>query len=317
MRPNTPAAARRVPFLHSPALRAAALLTAALALGACRHVPAPSGGALPPPATGAPAATVPADDNLNAVLWLQRSMEYRALSESIFRAATERLDAALADPAWDALVPAERSAAGDSRGLPPAVILDIDETVLDNSAYQARLVADGNEFSDPAWDAWVEERKAIAVPGAVAFTRAAAEKGITVFYISNRSAALAEATLANLRSEGLPVQHAEVFLGLGLQVPGCEQAGSGKTCRRQLVGRGHRVLMQFGDQLGDFAQPSANTPQQHAALHAGHRDWFGARWWVLPNPTYGSWESAAFNNDWRLPRSDRRAAKREALRLDR
>ena len=125
------------------------------------------------------------------------------------------------------------------------------------------------------------------MPGAVGFTQAAAAKGITVFYISNRSAALTGATLDNLRSQGLPVQHGEVFLGLGTQVPGCEQAGSGKTCRRQQVGRSHRVLMQFGDQLGDFVQPAANTPAQHAALHDRYRDWFGARWWVLPNPTYG------------------------------
>ncbi|MEN1941256.1 HAD family acid phosphatase [Luteimonas sp. MJ246] len=304
--------------------RTAVLLTLALALGACRHVPTAVEVGTPPAESGSPAAAatpapdaVPANDNLNAVLWMQRSMEYRAISETVFRAATGRLDAALADPSWDALVPAERAAAGDAAGLPPAVILDIDETVLDNSAYQARLVVDGTEFADPAWDAWVEERRAIAVPGAVAFTRAAAAKGITVFYISNRSAALAEATLANLRSEGLPVQREDVFLGLGLQVPGCEQSGSGKTCRRQSVGRGHRVLMQFGDQLGDFAQAAANTPEQQAALHDGYRDWFGDRWWVLPNPTYGSWEPAAFGNDWTQSRHERRARKREALRLDR
>ena len=293
--------------------RTATLLAAALALAGCRSLPADGA----PAAPGAPqAASVPADDNLNAVLWMQRSIEYRALSETVFRAATERLDAALADTSWDALVAAERTAAGDASSLPPAVILDIDETVLDNSAYQARLVVDGQEFTDPAWDAWVEERKAIPVPGAVAFTQAAAAKGITVFYVSNRSAALTDATLDNLRSQGLPVQHDGVFLGLGLQVPGCEQAGSGKTCRRQLVGRTHRVLMQFGDQLGDFVQPAANTPALREELHGQYRDWFGARWWVLPNPSYGAWEPAQFDNAWSLPRPERRARKRDALRTD-
>ncbi len=293
---------------------AAALLAAALALAGCRSLPADGA----PGASGATqAASVPADDNLNAVLWMQRSIEYRALSETVFRAATGHLDAALADPSWDALVAAERAAAGDASALPPAVILDIDETVLDNSAYQARLVVDGKEFTDPAWDAWVEERQAIPVPGAVAFTQAAAAKGITVFYISNRSAALTDATLDNLRSQGLPVQHDDVFLGLGMQVPGCEQAGSGKTCRRQLVGRTHRVLMQFGDQLGDFVQPAANTRAQHDALHGEYRDWFGTRWWVLPNPSYGAWESAQFNNERALPKDARRQRKRDALRTDR
>ena len=126
-----------------------------------------------------------------------------------------------------------------------------------------------------------------------------------------------DATLDNLRSEGLPVQREDAFLGLGLEVPGCEQAGSGKTCRRQLVGRGHRVLMQFGDQLGDFVQPAANTGQQHQELHGAYRDWFGARWWMLPNPTYGSWEAATFDNAGGLPREVRRQHKRDALRLDR
>ena len=294
-------------------LHTAALLAVALALAGCRTLPAPGDA----PQAAAPAQAVAADDNLNAVLWLQRSMEYRALSETVFRAAAERLDAALADPSWDALVPAERAAAGDASKLPPAIILDIDETVLDNSAYQARLVVDGKQFADPTWEAWVDERKAIPVPGAVALTRAAADKGVTVFYISNRNASQTGATLDNLRSQGLPVQHGEVFLGLGMEVPGCEQEGSGKTCRRQLVGRGHRVLMQFGDQLGDFAQASANTPEQHAALHAEFSDWFGERWWMLPNPTYGSWESASFNSDWSLPEDERRRHKRESLRLDR
>ena len=295
-------------------LYAITLLAAALALAGCRTVPAPPAEA---PAPSPAAQAVPANDNLNAVLWMQRSMEYRALTESVFRAASERLDAALADPAWDALVPAERTAAGDAAGLPPAIILDIDETALDNSAYQARMVVDGTEFSDATWDAWVEERQAIPVPGAVALTQAAAAKGITVFYVSNRSAALTEATLENLRSEGLPVQHGEVFLGLGMQVPGCEQQGSGKTCRRQLVGRGHRVLMQFGDQLGDFVQATANTPEQHATLHAEYRDWFGQRWWVLPNPSYGSWESAPSSGVRGLTPDQRRARKRDALRVDR
>ena len=294
-------------------LHTAALLVTALALAGCHTVPAAADTQQP----AVPAQAVPADDNLNAVLWLQRSMEYRALSETVFRAATERLDAALADPAWDALVPAERAAAGDASTLPPAIILDIDETVLDNSAYQARLVVDGKEFADPAWEAWVEERKAIPVPGAAAFTRAAADKGITVFYISNRLATQTDATLDNLRSQGLPVKDGGVFLGLGMEVPGCEQKGSGKTCRRQLVGRGHRVLMQFGDQLGDFVQAAANTPAQHDALHAEYRTWFGERWWVLPNPTYGAWEPAQFNGDWSLPRDERRQRKRDALRIDR
>ena len=292
------------------------LLCAALATGllaaACQPVRDPAPTAAPVGAT-APASAVPADDNLNAVLWVQRSAEYRAAAAQTYRAATDHLDAALKQADWDALVPEERG--NPARGLKPAVILDIDETVLDNSPYQARLVRDGAEYSDPTWDAWVEERKARALPGVVEFARAAHARGITLVYISNRAVHLKQATLDNLRSEGLPVADDGVFLGLGTVVADCEQDGSEKDCRRQLAGRQYRVLMQFGDQLGDFARVYDNTPAGRQALLDRYEDWFGERWWMLPNPTYGSWEPALFDNDWRQPREARRAAKRAALEV--
>ena len=266
-----------------------------------------------PPATTAAPATVPAHDNLNAVLWVQRSAEYRAAAAQAYRAAADHLDVALKQADWDALVPEERGNA--ARGLKPAVILDIDETVLDNSPYQARLVRDGAEYSDPSWDAWVEERKAKAVPGVVEFARAANARGITLVYISNRAVHLKQATLDNLRSEGLPVADDSVFLGLGTVVADCEQDGSEKDCRRQLAGRKYRVLMQFGDQLGDFARIYDNSPAGRQALLDRYDGWFGERWWMLPNPTYGSWEPALFDNDWRQPADARRAAKRAALEV--
>ena len=292
------------------------LICAALATGllatACQPVRDPAPTAAPVVAT-APASAVPADDNLNAVLWVQRSAEYRAAAAQTYRAATGHLDAALKQADWDALVPEERG--NPAGGLKPAVILDIDETVLDNSPYQARLVRDRAEYSDPTWDAWVEERKAKALPGVVEFARAANARGITLVYISNRAVHLKQATLENLRSEGLPVADDGVFLGLGTVVEGCEQDGSEKDCRRQLAGRQYRVLMQFGDQLGDFARIHDNSPAGRQALLDRYEGWFGERWWMLPNPTYGSWEPALFDNDWRQPRDARRAAKRAALEV--
>lgn len=262
-------------------------------------------------ATHEAVSALAADDNLNAVAWVQTSVEYRAISAQTYRAAARLLDRALAEPGWDALVPGER--AGAATGKPPAVILDIDETVLDNSPYQARLVADGAEYDEVSWDRWVSEKIAKPLPGVVEFTNAAHAKGITVLYLSNRAVHLQDATLANLRAVGLPVKDESVFLGLGMFIEGCEQVGSEKACRRQRVGRYYRVLMQFGDQLGDFVQVHANTPAGRNAQYAEHQGWFGERWWVLPNPTYGSWEPALFNNDFRQPRDARRAAKRAAL----
>ncbi|MDG2525411.1 5'-nucleotidase, lipoprotein e(P4) family [Stenotrophomonas sp. HITSZ_GD] len=292
-----------------------------LALGACKvqgpeGTPAAKPALAPSAAPKAPeqkpaAAGVAADDNLNAVLWMQRSEEYRALSEQTYRAAADRLDEALKQANWDALVPEERGNA--IKGLKPAVVMDVDETVLDNSPYQARLIRDNQEYDEVTWSNWVAEKKAKAVPGVVDFAKAASAKGVTILYISNRAQHLQEATLANLRAVGMPVADDSVFLGLGTFVKDCEQNGSEKNCRRRLAGQKYRVLMQFGDQLGDFVQVVANTPQGRGELLAQYDDWFGERWWMLPNPSYGGWEPAQFNNDYAQPREARRQAKRDAL----
>lgn len=294
-------------------------LCTVLALAACKRTdpaatpaastPAPAVAAATQPVPTTP--TAPADDNLNAVLWVQRSVEYQALSIQTYRAAADHLDAALKEKHWDALVPEERGNA--ATGLKPAVILDVDETVLDNSPYQARLIRDNAEYDEVSWDRWVAEKKAKAVPGVVDFAKAANAKGVTLLYVSNRAVHLKDATIANLKAVGLPVADDSVFLGLGTNVPGCEQNGTEKNCRRRLAGQQYRVLMQFGDQLGDFVQVVANTQADRERLLTQYRDWFGERWWMLAGPTYGSWEPALFNNDWQQPREARRAAKRAQL----
>ncbi|MCE5233813.1 MAG: HAD family acid phosphatase [Mizugakiibacter sp.] len=261
----------------------------------------------------APSAAVPADDNLNAVAWTQTAVEHDLVYREVYRDAEEKLAAALADPTWDALPRDER---GNSvASLPPAVILDIDETVLDNSPYAARLVRDGKEFDASSWALWCKEGIAKPLPGALAFTRAAAARGVAVFYLSNRTQDLNAATLANLRADGFPVAGEDSFLGLGTLVPGCAQVGSEKGCRRKLIAQRYRVLMQFGDQLGDFLDVLDNTPNGRVAAVQPYLDWVGQRWFVLPNPTYGSWEPALFGNDGAQPLPQRRAAKRAALRV--
>ncbi len=293
------------------------LLACTLAVSACKTV-APPGAtsveATPITATAASAEPqVAANDNLNAVDWMQRSAEYRASTETIYRAATARLDALLKDRAEDALAPDERGNA--AKDLPPAVVLDVDETVLDNSPYQARLIDGDAEYSDTTWDLWVAEKKAKAVPGALAFTQAAAKKGITVFYVTNRAVHLKDATIANLKALGFPLKDDNAFLGLGTFVKDCEQNGSEKLCRRKLVAQKYRVLMQFGDQLGDFVQVLSNTQADRQALADKYASWWGDRWFMLPNPSYGSWEPALFDNDWHQSRDARRKAKRKTLDL--
>ena len=299
--------------------KSAPLLLAIAALGGCATHAGTTVADAPVPVANAPVASapatdaqaLPADDNLNATAWYQISVERDLVYTAIYRAAGQRLEAALKDRRWDALPKEERS--NDYAKLAPAIIVDIDETVLDNSPSAVRQIRERRGFNEAAWGEWVSEQKAKPLPGAVEFLAEAARKGVTVFYISNRDASLAEATLANLRATGFPLKDDAQFLGLGTFVEGCEQEGSEKACRRQLVARKHRVLMQFGDQVGDFVQILANTPDGRRAAIAPYQAWIGERWWPLPNPTYGSWEPALFDNNWRQPEAARRAAKQAAL----
>jgi len=303
----------------NPSLRVSSVLFAAAMLGACAaSAPrqaadaAPAVAATPASPAASPAGPAP-NDNLNAVAWTQTAVEHDLIYREVYRNATEKLARALKDTAWDALPKDERS--GSVRDLAPAVILDIDETVLDNSPYQARLVRDGKNFDEFSWAQWCREKAARALPGALEFTRYAAAHGVKVFYLSNRAQDLNDATLDNLRSAGFPLAADEtVFLGLGTINKDCEQVGTEKGCRRRLVAQTHRVLMQFGDQVGDFVDVLANTPDGRRAAVEPYLDWVGERWFVLPNPTYGSWEPALFNNDWTQPERVRRAGKIGKLR---
>ena len=286
------------------------LLGCTLAVGACRTLPPPA-----PPATAPVAAAptaAPADDTFNATVWFQTAIERELVYREVYRAAGERLAVALADRRWDALPKGDRGD-GDVRRLPPAIIVDVDETVLDNSPEQVRQLRAGSGFDPALFDAWVNEGRAKALAGAREFLQTAAARGVTVFYVTNRNAGQRAVTAANLRAQGFPIADDAQFLGLGTPMPGCESKGSDKSCRRQLVGRGHRVLMLFGDQLGDFVQPVANTPDGRRAAVAPYLDWIGQRWWMLPNPMYGSWESALSGADPAASPTTKRAARAAAL----
>ncbi|NID06180.1 acid phosphatase [Luteibacter jiangsuensis] len=294
-----------------------AAVALALSLAGCAHTPpaaVPSPAPAPEAAAAANAAGPAADDNLNAVAWTQNASEHDFIYVQTYRNAQEKLLKAKSDPTWDALPKDDRAAHASLKGLKPAVVLDIDETVLDNSPYQARLIRSGGEFNEADWAAWCKEAIARPLPGALAFTKFAAAHGIAVIYISNRAKDLDEATLANLRAAGFPVAGKDSFLGLGTFVEGCEQVGSEKGCRRQRVAKDYRVLMQFGDQIGDFANVLGNTAEGREKAMAPYTGWIGERWFVLPNPTYGAWESALFDNDYSLPRAERRQKKIDSLR---
>ncbi len=257
----------------------AALVLSAVAFISCetteRDEPEPTG--------NAPAARHPA---LLATAYPQQAAEYRALAQQVFQVAASQLDAALADPKWSAL-PGEREGAANK---PPAVIVDVDETILDNTPWQVRAMRGGYSYPE-GWQEWCMEGRAQAIPGALAFARFAASKGVTIFYVSNRKAPVEEGTRANLKALGFPLSAERDTVLLRYEK---EEWGSDKTTRRELVATDFRVVMMFGDNLGDFLRtdPPKASPTIRAEAVDAHASYWGTRWFVLPNAMYGSWEGA-------------------------
>ncbi|HVR43830.1 MAG TPA: 5'-nucleotidase, lipoprotein e(P4) family [Thermoanaerobaculia bacterium] len=240
-----------------------------------------------PAATPSATARSTADHRLlNAVLWIQTAAEYRALALQAFNSARTALDRALADPTISA-APEQLS---PDTSLPPAVIVDVDETMLDNSPFEARLILSGGSFNAQNWTAWVDERNAPAIPGALEFARHAASRGVTIFYVSNRDAEHEAATRDNLRSAGFPLS-AEIDTVL-LRGERPEWATSEKSDRRRSVARGFRVLLMIGDDLGDFLPGVRVSRDERLDKIRPYESWWGTRWFVVPNPMYGSWEGA-------------------------
>ena len=253
----------------------------------------------------------PANDQLDAVLWTQTSIEHELIYRQLFANATHQLDVALADPSWDALPFAPRNLAG----LPPAVVVDIDETLLDNVPLNARDIINNQVYSYDRWNTWVEQAKAQALPGSVAFLQAARQKGIQVYYLTNREHSQVAATAKNLRLRGFPIESDAQILAASTPTGHCESAGYGKQCRRQWVARHARVLLMAGDSLGDFVQAEHNTLNAQRKAVEPYVNWLGQRWFLLPNPSYGNWYSAPYGDDERLPFAHKRRLKQQALLL--
>ncbi|MDX2416568.1 MAG: HAD family acid phosphatase, partial [Xanthomonadales bacterium] len=186
--------------------------------------------------------------------------------------------------------------------LPPAVILDVDETSVSNVEFQAEIK--GN-FSHEAFDYWQQNNQSRRIKGAPEFIQAAREKGVTVFFITNRPCHERDfapgpcpqeaITLKNLAEAGIETDAGHLML-VG-EKPGWNRE---KRFRQELVGRDYRVIMLIGDDLGDFlpcirARPVAPCPAATAEdrddLTMEFRQYWGTRWHILPNPMHGSWSS--------------------------
>ena len=253
------------------------------------------------------AQEVPPNDLLLAALWTQRSVEYKANALTVFALARIRLDEALADKSWTA-APGEQK--GDFAGLPPAVILDVDETVLDNSLYQVWMLKNDQTFSTRTWNVFCADQVSLAIPGAVEFTKYADSKGVKVFYITNRDASTEKDTRANMEKLGFPMGgNVDTFLMQNEQ----KEWASAKSTRRAVVTRDYRVLLNLGDNFGDFDDRYRSSEADRMKAFASDAAYWGKQWLMLPNPTYGSFDSATYGHDFKKPVAEQRKAKWDVI----
>lgn len=210
------------------------------------------------------------DYSIAAVLWQQRSAEYRALAYQAFNVARMQLDDYL-----------ENNPKSDK---PLAIVTDIDETILDNSPYSGKQIELDEDYTTERWDEWVDKKNAKAVPGALDFFQYAASKGITTFYITNRDEHQKQVTVENLKSVGFPNADNQHILLRG--------KSSEKETRRDQVNKTHNVIMLIGDNLSDFSYAFEKRSGEARNKSADSlKSYFGTKYIVLPNPIYGDWET--------------------------
>jgi 5'-nucleotidase (lipoprotein e(P4) family) len=247
------------------------------------------------------------NDLLLATLWNQTSVEYKGNAMTVYALAKIRLDEALADKKWTG-APNEQK--GDYQNLPPAVVLDVDETVLDNSPYEAWMIKNNTSFSTKTWNEFCAAQISRAIPGAVEFTKYADSKGVKVFYLTNRGVETEKETRANM--ENLVFQmgvNDDTFL-MQNEKP---DWGSAKSTRRAVIARDYRILLNFGDNFGDFDDRYKLDEAGRLKAFEENKDRWGREWLVIANPTYGSFETATFGHDFKKSKEDQRKAKWEAL----
>lgn len=228
------------------------------------------------------------NDLTMAILWQQNSGEYAALCYQAFNAGKSYLQS----------LPAKEK---------PAVVFDIDETMLDNSKYAAWMVKTGNGWSADTWEEWCNAADADAVPGALDFALFVQKLGIEVFYVSNRPASVTRSTIYNMGKLGFPnADNDHVFL---------MENTSDKNPRIDLIkSKGFETVLYAGDNLDDFDSSIRKKNNQARRAFSGQkRDVFGALWIVLPNPVYGTFEAVIKPGYYSFTPEEKASARHEMI----
>ena len=210
------------------------------------------------------------DYKIQAQVWTQNSAEYRALCYQAFNAAKMNLDALFFfEKEYDK---------------PLAIIADVDETVLDNSPYDGKLILNNTTYNRESWVEWGNLEIAKAIPGSLEFLIYASEKNVEIFYISNRYSEQLDATVNNLKKLGFPdAKKSNVLLRGDTR---------SKSERRKSVSDNYEVIMLIGDNLSDFNDEfEIKLYDERSDQTDKLKNEFGTKLIVLPNPNYGDWES--------------------------
>lgn len=203
-----------------------------------------------------------------ATLWFQKSAEMRASYYQGFNLATMILD-------QQKKVKTKKK---------KAVVLDIDETVLDNSPFQGRAITIDTPYTFQYWKEWTDAELAEALPGASDFLHYAAKNGYEIFYVSNRKVSELYSTLNNLKKVGFPFADTTHII-LRNETPS-------KESRREKIREKYEIVLLIGDNLADLHVMFEDRSQNYGfdAVDKVRAD-FGTKYVILPNPMYGDWEN--------------------------
>ena len=226
-----------------------------------------------------------------AVLYAQSAAEYKASNIQTYVNAKSALDRALIDNSWTAALEQKEN----FKNKPPAIILDIDETVLNNIPFQARSIINGQSYPI-GWLEWMLEESSDAVAGVSDFLEYAQIKGVKIFYVTNRIAVAEDATRNNIKKLGLPLDTDRDVLLMKNE----NGWTSDKVSRRELVAKDYRILLLIGDQLGDFLPLDETTLELDSRKNLAdtYEYMWGSKWFMITNPMYGRWEASIYNNEY-------------------
>jgi 5'-nucleotidase (lipoprotein e(P4) family) len=238
--------------------------------------------------------TAAAPDNeylVSGILWTQTAAEFRALAYQSFNLARMRFDMDLKKKSK----------------MKRAVVVDVDDTVMDNSRYEASLVLKHRSHSGPLFTDWCMQKEAGAVPGALDFLKYVSAKGARIFYVTNRAPGEKQCTAENLRKLGFPDVTDETLM--------VREDTSSKEPRRKRIAEKYRIVLLIGDNLNDLTNVfEKKSVAERAASVDQLKDEFGTRFIVIPNAMYGDWEGAVYEYNYGLSDQAKAEKRRSALK---